>query len=115
MNALIMEAGAVHEGIRPVHDMGLQRFILETDALEVFNLVKEERTGRSIIVIICQEIKDHRVSSASFNITHVNRSANEAAHACAHRASPERRRCMWINFPPPFLARILVKDCNPVT
>jgi ribonuclease HI len=114
-NALIMEAEAVREGIRLAHDMGLQRIILETEALEDFNLVKEERTGRSIIASICQKIKELRVSFASFNITHVNRSANEAAHACAHRASPERRRCMWINFPPPFLARILVKDCNPVT
>jgi hypothetical protein len=95
--------------------LGLQHIILETDALEVVNLVKEEITRRSIIVSIYQKIKELKVSFASCNITHVNISANEVAHACAHRASPERRRCMWINFTPPFLASILVKDYNPVT
>jgi hypothetical protein len=68
-----MEAEAVREGIRLAH------------ALEVINLVKEARTGRSKITSICQQIKELRIFFASFDITHVNKSANEAAHACARR------------------------------
>jgi hypothetical protein len=50
---------------------------------------------------------------SSFEIIHVNSLANMAAHSCAHRASAARRRSVWINFVPPFLEDILLKDCNP--
>ena len=52
------------------------------------------------------------LSFFSFELNHVNMLADESFHSCAHRASSERRRCMWINFTPPFLASILSKDCN---
>jgi hypothetical protein len=42
----------------------------------------------------------------------VGRLANEAAHRCARKASSERRRCLWINYNPPFLADVLLKECN---
>jgi hypothetical protein len=29
------------------------------------------------------------------------------------KASSVRRRCLWVNYTPPFLDQILVKDCNP--
>jgi ribonuclease HI len=111
-SALILEAEAVRAGIRLAIDMGIQRVIIETDALEVVNLWKEKGTGRSIITSICQEVRELSGFLASFELNHVKRHANEAAHICSHRASPDRRRCLWINFTPPFLASILAKDCN---
>jgi hypothetical protein len=65
-----------------------------------------------IISTIYREVKELSGFSLAFNLLHVNRLANMAAHACAQRASLERKRCLWINFTPPFLASILCKDCN---
>ena len=54
------------------------------------------------------------VTFSSFDISHVYRSANKAAHVCANKASSERRRCLWLNYTPPYLVSILEKDCNDV-
>ena len=74
-----------------------------------------EDTGgcRSVIASICQELKELSGFFTSLKFMYVGRLANEAAHLCARKASPDRRRCVWINFIPSFLADILVKDCNP--
>jgi ribonuclease HI len=110
---LIMEAEAVRDGVRLATDLALQRIQLETDSLEVVNAWKDSGTGRSIITSIVNELKELSGLFSSFEIKHVSRSANMAAHACAHRANEDRRRCVWVNYNPPFLASILAKDfCN---
>jgi hypothetical protein len=49
-SSLIMEAEALRDGVRLAINMGLQNVIMETDALEVVNLVKDPGTSRSIII-----------------------------------------------------------------
>jgi hypothetical protein len=107
-----MEADAVRDGIKLAADMRLQRVIIETDALELVNLWREPGTGRPIISSVCQVIRELSGFFSSFILAHVNRGANEAAHSCAHIASPVRKQCMWINYTPAFLASILLKDCT---
>ena len=70
--------------------------------------------SRSIIASIIQEAKELSETFSSFDISHVYRSANKAAHVCANKASSERRRCLWLNYTPPYLVSILEKDCNDV-
>jgi hypothetical protein len=73
------------------------------------------RLAGAIIASIRQEIMELRGFFPSFKLLFVGRLANEAAHCCARKASSLRRRCLWVNYTPPFLADILSKDYNPVT
>jgi hypothetical protein len=69
--------------------------------------------GRSEIASICQELMELSGFFTSLKFMYIGRDANKAAHSCAKKASLSRRRCLWINFTPPFLVDILAKDCNP--
>ena len=84
-------------------DMGIQKVIIETDAPEVVNLCNHSTPSRSIIASVCLDIRELSSFFTSFELVHVNRTANEAAHACAHRDSSVRRRCVWANYTPVFL------------
>jgi hypothetical protein len=53
---LVMEAEAIREGIRLAYDMGLQHVLIESDAQQVVNLMKEDGNGRSIISSICHSL-----------------------------------------------------------
>jgi hypothetical protein len=86
---------------------------IETNAKVVLQLLEDPGDGRSEIAGLCQEIKELSGFLASVNFSFVGRLANMAAHMCAKKASSVRRRCLWVNYTPPFLDQILVKDCNP--
>jgi hypothetical protein len=91
--------------IRFLAAWSLQNVVIETDALDVVNLWKDPGDSRSLITSIIQEVKELSGRFASFDITHVSRLANKAAHSTAHKAISDRRRCVWVNFTPPFLAK----------
>jgi ribonuclease HI len=112
-NSLIMEACAIRDGICLAIDRGYQNVEVETDAQEVLKLIEDQGGGRSSIASIRQEIKELSGMFSSFKLLYVSRLANEAAHSCARKATRVRRRCLWINYNPPFLVDILYKDCNP--
>jgi ribonuclease HI len=112
-SSLVMEAAAILEGVRFAIDRGFQCVEIESDAQEVINLIKDPGGGRSCIASIRQEIVELSGNFSKFKLSFVGRQANEAAHLCAKRASDSRRRCLWINYNPAFLADVLAKDCNP--
>ena len=78
-------------------------------------MLEDPGGGRSEIACLCQEIKELSGVFTSCTFSYVGRLANEAAHACARKASSSRRRCLWVNYKPSFLDQILLKDCNPVS
>jgi ribonuclease HI len=112
-NSLVLEAVAILEGIRFAIDRGFLKVEIESDALEVIKLIEDPGGGRSCITSIRQEIEELSGLFQSFKLLFVGRQANEAAHLCARKATSIRRRCLWINYNPPFLANVLAKDCNP--
>jgi hypothetical protein len=89
-----MKSEAIRDGVKLAADMGLQDVIVQSDALEVVNLLKDPGASRSLITSICQEIKERNRVFSSFEINHAKSLANIAAHSCAHRASAARRRCL---------------------
>jgi hypothetical protein len=93
-------------------DRGYQKVEVETDAKEVIKLIDDPGGGRSCIASIRQEIEELRGYFTSFKICFIGRQANMAAHLCARKATRFRRRCLWINYDPPFLSETLAKDCN---
>jgi hypothetical protein len=74
---------------------------------------RHEQAGRSDIASICQEIRElSDISFTSFQISFVSRLANQAAHSIASKASSIRRRCLWLNYTPQFLASTVEIDCK---
>ena len=57
-SANALEAEAVREGVRMAIDMGIQKVIIETDALEVVNLCNHSASSRSIIASVCLDIRE---------------------------------------------------------
>jgi hypothetical protein len=108
-----MEAMAIRDGVRLALDRSFPSVEIETDAQVVLKLLEDPDGGRSEIASICQEIKELSGFVPSIKFLFVGRCANEAAHLCAKSASSFRRRCLWINYKPPFLEQVLLKDCNP--
>ncbi|XP_071677002.1 uncharacterized protein [Lolium perenne] len=113
-SALVMEAQAIRDGVQLALERNYQKVEIQTDAQEVLKMMDDPGGGKSIIASICQEVKELGGSFSSLKFSFVGRLANEAAHNCAKQASSVRRRCLWINFTPPFLVDILAKDCNPI-
>jgi ribonuclease HI len=111
-NPLVMEALAILAGVHLAIDRGYQKVEVETDAKEVIKLIDDPGGGRSCIASIRQEIEELRGYFTSFKICFIGRQANMAAHLCARKATRFRRRCLWINYDPPFLSETLAKDCN---
>ena len=112
MDPLVLEAKALRDGVQLACNLGLQKVQLETDSLGLVNLWNGTGQNRSIISAICQEVKELIRSFTSFSLSYVSKLANQAAHVCAKQASESRRRYLWVNYNPLFLARILSKDCN---
>jgi hypothetical protein len=79
----------------------------------VLKLLEDPDGGRSEIASICQEIKELSGFVPSIKFLFIGRSANEAAHLCTKNATSSRRRCLWLNYKPPFLEQVLLKDFNP--
>jgi hypothetical protein len=55
------------------------------EAQKLVNLYNQYDTSRSITTSICQKIRELSNFFTDFDLIYVNRAANEAAHACAHR------------------------------
>jgi hypothetical protein len=106
-----MEAFAIRDGVKLANDLGLNRVEVETDASEVVKLWLGRDQGRSEVVSIINEIEGLICNMEMFSLKFIGREANEAAHLCAKQAS-SRRRCLWINYNPSFLAECLLNDCK---
>ena len=108
-----MEAIAIRDGVKLAAELGIPHIVVESDASEVIKLWKERVQGRSEIAAIIQEIEDISRNMESFQLNYIGREANEGAHLCAKQASASRRRCLWINYVPSFIAECLHNDCKP--
>ena len=89
-----MEAIALRDGLRLASDLGHTNILVESDALDVVKLCNSNNFVRADIGALCRQVMDLQFSFISCSISHVPRTANEAAHACAKQASESRRRCL---------------------
>jgi hypothetical protein len=94
-------------------DRGYHNVHIESDAQEVVKLWNDPGAGRSDIASTCREIRElSDISFTSFQISFVSRLANQASHSIASQVCSVRRRCLWLNYTPQFLATTLEIDCN---
>jgi ribonuclease HI len=112
-SARSVEALAIRDAIRLATDKSYNQIIVESDSTEAVNMCAGDEQVRSELLPIFQEIRELKRAFTSCSISFIGREANQAAHLCAKKARSDRRRCLWINFNPSFLASTLISDCNP--
>lgn len=88
-----------------VMERGLRHVHIETDAQQVVRLWDGNAS-------ILYEVREIVCNLSSFRFSFIERDANNAAHPCVKKASESRRRCLWLDYIPPFLADTLQQDCN---
>ena len=113
-SALIAEAEAIRNGLRLIPAGTREHVVAESDNQEVVSLWKNRTKQRSEISTILNEIQELASAFTSFEINHVRREANFAAHSCAHFASSSLDTHVWFS-PPSFLQRCLQSDCNDIS
>jgi hypothetical protein len=77
---------ALRDGVIFAKLRGFSKVVMETDCLELINLLNARQGSCSAVAPILQEIGELVLSFSSFIIQHVARSANHSAHLCAKLA-----------------------------
>ncbi|KAM3391191.1 hypothetical protein ACQJBY_012702 [Aegilops geniculata] len=113
LSAMAMEAYAIRDGVQLACDLGMQKVIVETSAQTVVYMWSTRCFDRSEVAATLHEIEGLCENLEEFRLAFVPREANELAHLCAKQCSASRRRCLWINYIPTFLADCVKKECSP--
>jgi ribonuclease HI len=80
-SSMIMEATAIRDAVKFAMERNYHRVEIESDNQGMAKQMKEPGIGRSKIASIAREVKELCNFLASFSITYVGRTANEAAHS----------------------------------
>ncbi|KAL9432499.1 hypothetical protein AB3S75_027519 [Citrus x aurantiifolia] len=103
-----VEAEAAEWGLCIAKEVGLKVVILETDSLEVANLINTRKASIIEIFWRVQEIQAMKQEFSLFEAKHVSRSCNLCAHSLAKLALGRAySNVWWGNFPPEILHVLL--------
>jgi hypothetical protein len=87
-DVLTAEAYACREGAPLVCRLKIPKAIIETDSQELVSLWKTRTNNRSRILLVLNQIQELSRNCTFFDVCHVRREANLAAHLTAKHASP---------------------------
>jgi ribonuclease HI len=111
-DALTAEALAARDGLVLVHSGGFHKVILETDNLELVNLLQSVAGERSQIAGLWHEISEISKVFSSISFSFVRREGNGAAHQCAKLLPLSIPECVWSDGFPALLVGTAENDCN---
>ena len=112
LGALEVEAKAFEEGILLVGDLGLGNIVLEGDAKLVTNALAGCYSPPSSIQTIIGGIQRWSFNVHAWQVTHVCRTDNCAAHLMARIAKLVNDSVVWVEDTPPIIACQLNKDVS---
>ncbi|KAK0596648.1 hypothetical protein LWI29_017714 [Acer saccharum] len=110
VSPLVAEALAVRNGIHLACEAGFVPFLLETDSLQVVNMVQKGLHSDAEVGLIIAEIDGALQSLSNCCIGHVPRKGNAAAHTLARKALSVESEYRWIDICPPCVERIVQID-----
>ena len=110
-SALLVEAEALWDDIRIIPEGTTEHIMVEIDSQELVTLWKNRGKHRSEIKVILNDVEEMISNFNSFQVLHVKRSANFAAHLYAQHASSFLASFVWAEAPS-FLQPCLQFDCN---
>ncbi|KAK2661569.1 hypothetical protein Ddye_000143 [Dipteronia dyeriana] len=92
----IAEAMAIRRGFRLAMESGLVPVVLESDALEVVNLLQSKIVPNSELGVIIHDISDIVDNSFLCSFHFVHRLANKVAHGLTKLALAHRGEFVWL-------------------
>ena len=110
LGALEVEAKAFDEGILLVGDLGLGKIFLEGDAKLVTDVLARCCFPPSSIQMIIGGIQRWSFNVQAWQVSHVCRTGNCAAHLMARNAKLVTDSVFWVEDTPPIIACQLNKD-----
>jgi ribonuclease HI len=104
------EAIAAWKAAELCHALGLQRVILEGDALAIVQGLRQEAPSWCQYGLLLEDTRSILNSLPFWKVTHVRREANGAAHGLAQAALHQSLDCIWYNSCPDFIQSLVLAE-----
>lgn len=104
LGALEVEARAAEEGVALARDLGLGEIIIEGDTTIITNALSSQSTPPSSIQKVVEGTKSVLQECTAWEVNHVNRCNNFAAHLLAQYARVVSDSVVWVEDTPPVIA-----------
>ena len=105
----VAEAYALREGLFLAEQVGCDKFIIQTDYLQVVEAMQDGGFSPTTLVVIFHEYHILRLGLDNITIEHCNREANGVAHELARHAFISKNSCNWVESPS-FLLNVRAND-----
>lgn len=109
-NPTIAEAIAAWKAAELCHAMGLQRVILEGDALTIVQGLQQETPSWCQYGLLLEDTRSILHSLPFWKVTHVCREANGVAHGLAQAALHQSLDCIWYNSYPESIQSLVLAE-----
>ena len=112
LDAPMAEALALREGLGLASQIGCNRLMVQTDCMEVVEIMKQQGMFATASGPIYEECVQGWQDFVSISIDHVHREANTLAHEIAREAMVSKSSCNWVDEPPSIILEALVNDVS---
>ncbi|XP_074302877.1 uncharacterized protein LOC141637209 [Silene latifolia] len=106
------EAVAVYDGLLEAQVRGHQEVVVEGDCLQVIEALQARRNGRSLFLLLIEDILSLSNSFVSVLWSHTSRVNNSVAHALAHIFPRVVGKTVWSNMLPPVASSAVAYDLS---
>ncbi|XP_030949032.1 uncharacterized protein LOC115972957 [Quercus lobata] len=112
LGALEVEAKAFEEGIQLAGDLGLRNIVMEGDAKMVTDALAGRCSPPRSIQMIIEGFRRWSLNVHAWQVTHVCRTGNFAAHLMARNAKLVNDSIVWVEDTPPIIECQVTKDVS---
>jgi hypothetical protein len=110
VDAPMTEAYALKEGLMLAQHIGCNRLIIQSDCIEVVQIMKDGGVSANSAVAIYDDCNIIWSGFHDISIEHCRREANQVAHNLARRARQYKQNCTWVDEPPSFVLDSLMNN-----
>ncbi|XP_059454956.1 uncharacterized protein LOC132185163 [Corylus avellana] len=104
------EALAAYFGGISGHEQGVQQLILEGDAKQIIEAIKDEGQNLSLLGQLIEDVRIGLNAIPMWNVEHVHREANKVAHRLAKLALTQANDIVWLEEEPPCIRDIVLTE-----
>ena len=96
-SVVMAEAAAMEWGLQVASSIGVTNGVVESDSLEVVELVNKKSSNMSEVFWVISEILEKHKTFQNFKVQHVLRTWNGIAHALAKLALQRNETVIWLD------------------